>query len=53
MVDTKASNLKPDTLDKLDGNTKFLYLMYKSQFDRLIKGDKEDRQWYNYFLKFI
>ena len=53
IVDAKSSNLKTDTLDKLDGNMKFLYLMYKSQFDRLRKGDKEDRQWYNYFLKFI
>ena len=50
IVDTKASDLNPDALDKFDENPGFLYLMYKPQFDRLKEWDKEDRQWYDYFL---
>ena len=40
------------TLEKLD-EADVLYLTYKSRFDELKDDDKENRQWYNYFLKNI
>jgi hypothetical protein len=53
MVDTKLSDLKPEVLDNFDAYTKSLYLMYKSEFDRLKRGSKENRQWYDYFIKSV